>query len=275
MGWTFGPVGDLPPVTFWREGHRVQADADGNNVAWTCDGPGCARPLLFTYLSGRRGSAVARPAICPGCQAAFCLAPEYTSDTGQADSVQPAPRMFIVRVAPSATRGSELPASGAWDMSQERAFLENLVGTRFNFLLVLFSVIVAAAAASSGVAWQASILGGGAVLCALVALTVYRAHVKLDQTLKLLHATPEHPVAVIGARVDALGRRGLFRVTQLVGCVIPLVCTLSLLAGCVLVLALSQGVTEGEGSGKVGEEPIKHVLPTDGEGKSTDVPAPK
>ena len=30
-----------------------------------------------------------------------------------------------------------------WDMSQERAFLENLLSQRFNFFLVFFSLVVA------------------------------------------------------------------------------------------------------------------------------------
>lgn len=33
--------------------------------------------------------------------------------------------------------------SPVWDMSQERAFIENLLGQRFNFFLVFFSLTVA------------------------------------------------------------------------------------------------------------------------------------
>ena len=40
MGWTLRGVG------FTRNGSATNTDADGNNVAWVCDAPGCAVVLL-------------------------------------------------------------------------------------------------------------------------------------------------------------------------------------------------------------------------------------
>ncbi|MFO0932929.1 MAG: hypothetical protein U1E39_09485 [Planctomycetota bacterium] len=145
--------------------------------------------------------------------------------------------MDIVQMAVGAGSTSSSVGGGDWDLSQERAFIENLLCQRFNFLLVLFAVVVAAAAATQALVWQVCILGAGAVMCGLVGLTVYRSHVKLDLILSRLKKMPGHAVAVIEQDAKALGCRALFSVRPILGVFVPILCACLLFVGMVLVLA--------------------------------------
>jgi hypothetical protein len=99
-----------------------------------------------------------------------------------------------------------------WDLSQERVFMENLFCQRFNFFIVIFSLVIAGAASANTQPKLDAILWLGFVLCTLVALTLYRNYVKLIWILRSLHKIPEHPVAQAAAHVEQLGLRGLFGV---------------------------------------------------------------
>lgn len=120
-----------------------------------------------------------------------------------------------------------------WTMSQERAFMEDLVSKRFNFFLVLFSLVMAGSISANRQAELITVLVVGSIICFLVSLTVYRAHMKLDQILKILHATPNHPIQVSGQRVKELGWKGLFGVVWIVG-ILPLACSLGLIVATAL-----------------------------------------
>jgi hypothetical protein len=121
-----------------------------------------------------------------------------------------------------------------WDLSQERVFIENLFCQRFNFFIVIFSLVIAGAAGANTQPKLDAILWVGLVLCTLVALTVYRIYVKLIWVLRSLHKIPEHPVAQSGVYVKQLGARGLFGVNAIIGIIIPLICCSTLLAGAIL-----------------------------------------
>ena len=124
-----------------------------------------------------------------------------------------------------------------WSLSDERQFVENLVQQRFNFLLVVFSFVIAGAMGATSQIKLNILLGVGSVVCTLVSLTVYRAHVKLDQILKVLHKTPGHPVALSGEMVEKLGWQGLFSATAIIGVIVPYFCSLCLIFGFILSCA--------------------------------------
>ena len=73
MGWTLSGN-----EFFFGNQRQLNVHEDGNNVAWQC--PDCEHPMLFIFLSGRRGSAERVPATCrrDGCAAAFYLFPEWS-----------------------------------------------------------------------------------------------------------------------------------------------------------------------------------------------------
>ena len=67
-----------------------------------------------------------------------------------------------------------------WTMSQEREFMEHMVGQRFNFLVLIYSVIVAGALNSNQQSHMQIILGVGFVITFLVSYTVFRVYRKHD-----------------------------------------------------------------------------------------------
>ncbi|HEY5741297.1 MAG TPA: hypothetical protein VIS99_02045 [Terrimicrobiaceae bacterium] len=116
------------------------------------------------------------------------------------------------------------PNLGEWDMSDEREFMENLLCQRFNFFLVMFSLILTAAFTSQSDLGRTMILATGAFLSLFVWLTIYRAHVKHHWIMRHLYDRPEHPAAIVNSAVKDLGPRGLFSVSRYIGIVIPWLC---------------------------------------------------
>src|SRR5436309_3571616 len=98
----------------------------------------------------------------------------------------------------------------SWDMNQERQFIENLLSQRFNFFLIVFTVILAGAATANTQTKQTAILVLGFFLCLLIALTVYRIYAKLDEILKVLHEKKSHPVAIISEKIKGRRLKGGF-----------------------------------------------------------------
>lgn len=119
-----------------------------------------------------------------------------------------------------------------WDFSSEREFMENLFCTRFNFLLVAYSLFVtAAAAAVQNRGLFVSVAFAGAALCFMVSLTIMRAYAKLDVLFKVLYrAFPDLPIAIIDKETAKSGRR-LFRVNPIIAYWVPAFTVLSLVAG--------------------------------------------
>jgi hypothetical protein len=121
-----------------------------------------------------------------------------------------------------------------WDMSQERAFIENLFCQRFNFFIVIFSLVIAGAASANTQTKLTAILSIGFVLCLLVALTIYRIYVKLIWILKELHQLKDHPVGASSAGIRKLRMPKLFGVNWIIGWCVPALCSVILLAGSIL-----------------------------------------
>ena len=136
---------------------------------------------------------------------------------------------------------SRAPAD-AWDMSQERAFIENLLCERFNFLLVFYSLVVAGAFSTSSRLNFSIALTLGALICSLLSLPIARAQHKLDLILKRIWVEqPDHPSKKTNDWASDLSavpwlmrwsvrgsRRGA------IGYWIPLLCSASLWVGAIL-----------------------------------------
>ena len=127
-----------------------------------------------------------------------------------------------------------------WTLEDERAFIENLVCQRFNFLLVFFGLVVAGAVTAQNRTLAIVVLWLGAAVLGALAITVAGAHWKLEQTLALIRdADSQNPITVISAKA------GHCRVNWLIGYVVPAFCALALLVGAVLgtahILPLGSG----------------------------------
>ena len=123
--------------------------------------------------------------------------------------------------------------STSWGMSEERAFLENLLCQRFSFFLVVFSLVAAGAAGANTQSMLIALLWTGFFICCFLGLTIYRNHVKLDWIHKALHKVKDHPIYIVGEAIKPLGWKGLFGVTWIIGWLVPLVACLVLLAGAI------------------------------------------
>jgi hypothetical protein len=120
-----------------------------------------------------------------------------------------------------------------WSLSEERQFVENLFCQRFNFFIVIFSLVMVGAASANTQTKFVILLWVGCALCGLVALTIYRNWLKLDWILKQLHKADGHPVAVTGVGVENHPYPKLFGVNPIIGIVIPLGSTSLLLVGAI------------------------------------------
>lgn len=106
-----------------------------------------------------------------------------------------------------------------WDMSQERAFLENLLGQRFNFLLVFFSIVVAGAVQARELpVLQALVLTLGTFILLCLLLVIGRAQQKLDIILGLLFQNANHPAKISNDLASGGSKR------RLIGYVVPRIC---------------------------------------------------
>jgi len=132
-----------------------------------------------------------------------------------------------------------------WDLSQERAFIENLLCQRFNFLLVFYSLVVAGAFTTSSQRNFNIVLTAGAIISSLFALPIARAQHKLDLILRHLGTLhPTHPARMTDVWATDLNlvpavMRPIVRHSRrdVIGYWIPLLCATSLWIGAVLAWA--------------------------------------
>jgi hypothetical protein len=123
-------------------------------------------------------------------------------------------------------------------LSPERDHLERALSERFNFFLVWVGLITAAAFTANEVRTREIILIFGAMVSALLMLTLNRTAAKLNDMVDLLRSEcPEHAV---NFSKDPSRRwwvvpsfKGI--VFMLVGFVVPLICVLGLLCGAVAI----------------------------------------
>ena len=110
--------------------------------------------------------------------------------------------------------------------------MENVLGQRFNFFLILFALFIVAATTCRNDTTSGVILALGFLVCLMVWMTIYRAHVKHHWIMQeRIYKTEDHPAKIVN---DETKRRGLlsrFSVSRWMGVAIPAVCCGILLGG--------------------------------------------
>jgi len=134
-------------------------------------------------------------------------------------------------VHPKQTATERDKSSPVWDMSQERAFIENLLGQRFNFFLIFFSLVIAGSVNAKTQTQLQIILGIGSVICFLFAAVLGRSQEKLDIILADLFTDESHPATIIDGRAKPCGSR-----RRIIGIWIPRLCCAILIIGFILSL---------------------------------------
>lgn len=123
-----------------------------------------------------------------------------------------------------------------WSFYEEREFVENLFNQRFNYLILMYSLFITAAATVDNKQNLLIILCLGIVFSILVSLTIYRAYVKLIIYLKILHKLPNQVFEIVQKEIDAMKCTSLFPVNHITGIYIPLICILTLILGLILTI---------------------------------------
>lgn len=101
--------------------------------------------------------------------------------------------------------------------------MESLMNQRFNFFLIFSGLVVNASVNSQDVDYFKGILIAGALIAALMAWPIFRAHQKMGTIFKLLKEDPRHPMTF----VDRLHDKKL-SARWVIGWGIPLLTTVAL-----------------------------------------------
>lgn len=128
-------------------------------------------------------------------------------------------------------------SNNEWNIYQERAFIENLLCQRFNFFILLFSLIITSAATvkSDDMLLFDMIVVSGILLCSCVGITIIRIYSKLDVILKMIYKY-ESPAMFKEIQNEANKYKFSFvNVNILIGFYIPVICVLILIALLILM----------------------------------------
>ena len=114
-------------------------------------------------------------------------------------------------------------ASPVWDISQERAFMETIVGQRFNYFMVFFSLVMAGGVnARDDYLLQSLVFTIGTIALTMLSSVLARAQQKLDLILVSLFRDPTHPATIINEQAKGGSRR------KMIGYALPRFCLCSL-----------------------------------------------
>ena len=92
------------------------------------------------------------------------------------------------------------------DYLREREFLETLMNSRFNFLLVVYGIVIAGAVSADSARVASFVLLVGVVVCGALAVATFRAYTVALPIIALLKQDPSTPLAWASAHADASHR---------------------------------------------------------------------
>jgi hypothetical protein len=120
--------------------------------------------------------------------------------------------------------------NGDWTLYQEREFMENLLQTRFNFLITVYTLFLLPFFQATTRDTKMVILFLGLVIVGIMGLSVYRIYIKFDTIMKMLYKLEEHHVLLILKKVLKKRKFKLFGVNRFIGWVMPGFLFLSIVA---------------------------------------------
>jgi hypothetical protein len=131
----------------------------------------------------------------------------------------------------------EIQKEAGWTFYHEREFMENLLQTRFNFLLAVYALFLNAFVQikNNNFLLKLGVLCIGLVVIIIMGFTVYRIYTKVMILLNILRRLGDDHVFPL---VDEIIKDREFShsgVNHLIGWVVPLLLVLSFIAGIILV----------------------------------------
>jgi len=116
-----------------------------------------------------------------------------------------------------------------WTLYNERAFVENLLQTRFNFLITVYALFLVPFFGAKDPASKIVLFFLGLIIVGIMGLAVYRAYVKFDIIMKMLYKLGDNHVLPLQKRETQKRKVALFNVNPFIGYVIPIVLFLSII----------------------------------------------
>jgi len=123
-----------------------------------------------------------------------------------------------------------------WTFYQEREFIENLLQTRFNFLITVYTLFLLTFFQVKDKDSKIIILLLGLIIVGIMGLVVYRVYVKFNITMDILYNLDEHQVFLIVRRVIKKRKFRLFNVNRFIGYIIPIFLFLSIVIMGILLI---------------------------------------
>lgn len=127
-------------------------------------------------------------------------------------------------------------SSPEWTLFHEREFIENLLATRFNFFIAVFSLFLVAVSTIQSVTNTIIVLSIAVLFLFCLWVTIFRIYTKLMVTLTLIYRLGKQQwFCIIRDEVDALKPVISGNVNVFIGLFIPLGCILLFLTGIICV----------------------------------------
>jgi len=122
-----------------------------------------------------------------------------------------------------------------WTFYDEREHMENLLQSRFNFLITVYALFVSAIFTSDDQSSKLLCLIIGFIITSLIGITVYRAYLKFNVLLDILYNVlgDKHAAAIVNQNVKHIFFS--FHVNWIIGIIIPLLLPISFVIGIVLL----------------------------------------
>lgn len=112
--------------------------------------------------------------------------------------------------------------NNVWNFYNERAFIEQLLCTRFSYFLVTIGIFLGGALTTRSYTHLLIILSVGLVFISLMAIIIYRAFIKLIIILKMLYRLgDQHVFSVVGKEVELQHSSFSIPVNHIIGMWIP------------------------------------------------------
>jgi hypothetical protein len=129
-----------------------------------------------------------------------------------------------------------------WTFYNEREFMENLLQTRFNFLITVYTLFLMPFFAAETKVSKIVLLCLGLIIVGFMGLAVYRVYVKLDVVLKILHKLDSRHVFLVQKKETDARRKPLFGVNPIIGYIVPLFLFLSIVVMGILLIVFDFGL---------------------------------
>jgi hypothetical protein len=124
-----------------------------------------------------------------------------------------------------------------WTFYQEREFVENLLQTRFNFLIAVYTLFLLAFFQANNNETKMVILFLGLIIVGIMGLVICRTYIQFDIIMKILYKFDEYHVFLIRKKELNARKLKLFDSNPFIGCVIPIFLFLSIIIMGIMIIA--------------------------------------